>query len=154
MEEMTMERTFVMIKPDAVQRGLVGEIIKRFEQKGLKIVGLKMIQMDRDLAEQLYDIHKGKPFFEPLIQYITSAPVVTLVLEGENAVNIVRKIIGATNAAEANPGTIRGDFALTIGRNVVHASDAPERAQYELSLFFSEKDLCNWKRIDQDWLYE
>ncbi len=149
-----MERTFVMIKPDAVQRGLIGEIIKRFEQKGLKIVGMKMIHMNRELAEQLYDIHKGKAFFEPLVNYITSAPVVTMVLEGENVITIVRRMIGATNSAEADPGTIRGDFALTVARNVVHASDAPERAQYEMSLFFSEKDLPDWKRIDQDWLYE
>lgn len=149
-----MERTFVMIKPDAVQRGLIGEIIKRFEQKGLKIVGLKMVQVDQELAERLYDIHKGKPFFEPLVSYITSAPVVTMVLEGENAVAIVRRMLGATNSAEASPGTIRGDFALTVARNVVHASDAPERAQYEMNLFFTEKDLLEWKRIDQNWLYE
>ncbi len=149
-----MERTFVMIKPDAVQRGLIGEIIKRFEQKGLKIIGLKMVHVNRELAEQLYDIHKGKPFFEPLVEYITSAPVVTMVLEGENVVTIVRRMLGATNSAEAAPGTIRGDFAVTVARNVVHASDATERAQYEMSLFFSEKDLIEWKRIDQGWLYE
>ncbi len=123
-EKMGMiERTLVLIKPDGVQRGLIGEIISRFEKKGLKIVAMKLIKPERELAEKHYAIHKGKPFFEPTVEYITSSPLVAMILEGKNVINIVRKMMGKTNPQEAQPGTIRGDFAQDIGRNIIHGSD-------------------------------
>ena len=149
-----MERTFVMIKPDAVQRGLVGEIISRLEKKGLKIVAMKMINVSRELAERHYAEHREKPFFESLVSYITSAPVVAMVVEGKNAVKVVRTLVGATNPQEALPGTIRGDFGMDIGRNVIHASDSLESAEREISLFFKPEEIVEYKRIDEDWLYE
>ena len=132
-----VERTFALLKPDAIQRGLAGRIMSRFEQRGLKIVGLKLMRVSRSLAESYYAEHKGKPFYEPLMSYITSGPVVAMVLEGDGAVATVRKIMGKTNSAEAEPGTIRGDFALTIGRNVIHGSDSPESAKREIGFFFT-----------------
>lgn len=149
-----MERTFVMIKPDAVQRGLIGEIISRLERKGLKIVAMKMLNVSRELAERHYAEHREKPFFESLVSYITSAPVVAMVVEGKNAVKVVRTLVGATNPQEALPGTIRGDFGMDIGRNVIHASDSLESAEREISLFFKPEEIVEYKRIDEDWLYE
>ena len=149
-----MERTFVMLKPDAVQRGLIGEIISRFEKKGLKIVAMKMLKVDKALAEEHYAEHREKPFFQSLVDYITSGPVVAMVVEGKNAIKIVRTLVGATNPAEALPGTIRGDYGLEVGRNVIHASDSPESAEREISLFFKPDEILEYKRIDEDWLYE
>ncbi|MDT7861303.1 MAG: nucleoside-diphosphate kinase [Saccharolobus sp.] len=133
---MNTERTFVMIKPDGVRRGLIGEIINRFERRGLKIVALKMVKMDRKTAELLYEEHKGKSFFEDLINYVTSGPVVCMVIEGEDAVQVVRRMIGNTDPKEAPPGTIRGDFALSKSENIIHASDSLEKAKREMSIFF------------------
>jgi len=149
-----MERTLVIIKPDAVQRGLVGEIISRLENRGLKIVGMKLIQIDEALARRHYSVHEGKPFFEGLIRYITSAPVVVMVLEGNKAIEVVRRTMGATNPVEAAPGTIRADFALEIGRNLVHGSDGPETAQREIALFFREEELVSWQRDTDKWVFE
>ena len=149
-----VERTFALLKPDAIQRGLAGRIMSRFEQRGLKIVGLKLMRVSRSLAESYYAEHKGKPFYEPLMSYITSGPVVAMVLEGDGAVATVRKIMGKTNSAEAEPGTIRGDFALTIGRNVIHGSDSPESAKREIGFFFTPEELQEYQRIDEAWLRE
>jgi len=148
------DRTFVLLKPDAVQRGLVGDIVQRFERRGLKLVGLKMVRVTRSLAETYYTEHKGKAFFEPLMSYITSGPVVALVLEGDGVVSIVRRMMGKTDAAEAEPGTIRGDLALTIGRNVIHGSDSPESAKREIPLFFRADELLGYSRIDESSLRE
>ncbi len=133
-----MERTFVMIKPDGVRKGLVGEVISRFERIGLSILALKLVHLKREEAEKLYAVHKGKSFFEPLVNYVTSGPVVMMVLEGTGAINVVRKVMGATDPQEAQPGTIRGDFALFIEENIVHGSDSKETASREISLFFPE----------------
>lgn len=149
-----MERTFVMVKPDGVQRGLIGQIISRLECKGLKIVAMKMLRISRELAEEHYAEHKAKPFFSSLVSYITSAPVVAMVVEGKNAVKVVRKLIGATNPAEAEPGTIRGDFALDLGRNVVHASDSLASAEREIRLFFKEVEILEYGRETDVWVYE
>ena len=149
-----MERTFVMVKPDGVKRGLIGEVIKRIERKGLKIVAMKMIEISRDLAERHYAEHREKPFFNNLIDYITSGPVVAMVVEGKEAVKVVRNLVGATNPVEASPGTIRGDFAMDIGRNVVHASDSLESAEREISLFFKEEEIVSYERADESWIYE
>ncbi len=149
-----MERTLVIVKPDGVQRGLIGEIISRLERRGLKIVGLKLIQMSENLARRHYAIHEGKPFFAGLIQYITSAPVVVMVVEGKKAIEIVRSTMGATNPANAAPGTIRADFALEIGRNLVHGSDGPETAAFEIPLFFREEELVSWERSTDRWIAE
>lgn len=132
----------------------MGEILSRFEGRGLKIIGLKLMRVSRNLAETYYAEHKGKAFFEPLMSYVASAPVVAMVLEGDGAVAIVRKMMGKTNAAEAEPGTIRGDFALTIGRNVIHGSDSPESAKREIPLFFKPEELHDYERIDEAWLWE
>ena len=148
-----MERTFVMVKPDGVQRGLIGEIIGRFERRGLKSVGMKMLQVSDDLARRHYAVHEGKPFFAGLISYITSAPVVAMVVEGTNAVVAVRQTVGATRPFEAAPGSIRADFALEIGRNLVHASDAPETAATEIALWFGE-ELVAWQRATDRWIFE
>ena len=133
-----MEQTLVIVKPDGVQRGLIGEVVGRFERRGLKINGLRLMQVDRPLAERHYAVHKGKPFYPGLIEYITSGPVVVIALEGDNAIGVVRKMIGSTRSNEADSGTIRGDFALTVERNIVHASDAAETAEFELGLYFPE----------------
>src|SRR5579883_1057780 len=135
------QRTLIIIKPDGVQRGLVGPILERFERRGLQIVALRMMQIDRDLAERHYGVHRGKGFYEGLVSYITSGPVVVAVLEGPQAIGVVRNTMGATNAAEAAPGTVRGDFALEIGRNLVHGSDSPESAEREVGLFFQPAEL-------------
>lgn len=149
-----MERTYVMIKPDGVQRNLVGQIIARFEQKGLKIVALKMLQISRELAERHYGEHKGKPFFEPLVSYITSGPVVAMVLEGKDAVSTVRDMMGATNPLKAAPGTIRGTYGMDIGRNVVHGSDSVESAAREINLFFAPGEIVEYQRVVDSWIYE
>jgi nucleoside-diphosphate kinase len=138
---MAVQRTFVMIKPDGVRRGLIGDIISRFERRGMKIVAMKMVKMDRALAERLYEEHKGKSFFEELISYVTSGPVVAMVIEADEAVSVVRKMIGATDPKEALPGTIRGDYALSKAENVIHASDSPEKASREISIFFKENEV-------------
>lgn len=149
-----MERTLIIIKPDAVQRGLIGEIITRFERRGLRIAAMKLIHIDQALAERHYAIHKGKPFYEPLIQYITSSPVVVLVLEGNDAIEIARRTMGATNPAEATPGTIRADFGLEIGRNLVHGSDGPDTAATEVPLFFTEDEILSYQRDADRWIFE
>jgi len=149
-----MERTLVIVKPDGVQRGLVGEILVRLERRGLKIVGMKMMQIDEALARRHYSVHEGKPFFPGLIDYITSAPVVVLALEGNNVVEIVRRTMGATNPTAADPGTVRADFGLEIGRNLVHGSDAPESAAHELDLFFAADELISWGRDTDPWIFE
>ncbi len=148
-----MERTFLMIKPDGVVRGLIGEIISRLERKGLKIVALKMIKIDRKKAEKLYEQHKGKDFFKELIDYVTSAPVVVMIVEGRDATKVVRKIIGKTDPIEAEPGTIRFDLAMTIGKNIIHAADSKERADIEMKLFFNDNEIMNYKRVDENWIY-
>ena len=149
-----MERTLVIIKPDGVQRGLIGSIITRLEQRGLKIVGMKMMQVDETLAKQHYAVHEGKPFFSGLIEYITSAPVVVMVVEGQKAIEITRRTMGATNPAEAAPGTIRADFALEIGRNLVHGSDGPQTAATEIALWFHEDELLSYERDVDRWIFE
>ncbi len=149
-----MERTLVIIKPDAVQRGLVGEIISRLERRGLKIVAMKMMQISRELAAKHYGVHVGKPFYEGLVQYITSSPVVVLAVESKKAIEVVRNTIGATNPVQASPGTIRADLALEIGRNLIHGSDGPETAAFELGLFFSPDEIVSWKRGTDSWIHE
>ena len=150
------ERTFVMVKPDGVQRGLVGDIVSRFEDRGLKLVGAKFMQIDRELAEDHYGEHEDKPFFEDLVEFITAGPVVAMVLEGQDAVSQVRTMMGETDPAESAPGTIRGDFGLDLGRNVIHGSDDqdPGANEREIDLFFDEDELVEWERIDETWLYE
>lgn len=148
------ERTFVLLKPDAVQRALVGEIIGRFERRGLKLVGMKMLRVSRSLGETYYAEHKGKAFFDPLMAYVTAGPVVAMVLEGDGAVAEVRKMMGKTNSAEAEPGTIRGDLALTIERNLIHGADSLESARREIDLFFKKDELHDYARSDEAWLRE
>ncbi len=151
---MEKQRTFVMIKPDGVQRGFIGEIISRFEKKGLKLVAMKMVSVSKELAEKHYGVHKGKPFFEPTVNYITSSPVVAMVLEGFNAIELVRNMMGKTNPAEATPGSIRGDYGQFIGRNIVHGSDGEDTAEFEINLWFKSEELSNYERIDEKWLTE
>ena len=146
------ERTFVLLKPDALQRGLIGEVVTRFERRGLKVTAMKLVRVSRSLGETYYAEHKGKPFFEPLMKYIAAGPVVAMVLEGDGAVAAVRKMMGKTNSAEAEPGTIRGDLALTVGRNVIHGSDSGESAKREISLFFKPDEIHAYTRIDESWL--
>jgi nucleoside-diphosphate kinase len=151
---MGMERTLVIVKPDGVQRGLVGPILARLEARGLKLVGLKLVQVSQDLAQRHYAEHEGKPFYPGLIQYITSAPVVVGCIEGTNAVQVVRNTVGATNPASAAPGTIRADWALDIGRNLIHASDAPATAERELALWFKDGELSSYQRDTDRWIFE
>ena len=149
-----MERTLIIIKPDGVQRGLAGEIINRFERRGLRIAALKLMQMPLELAQRLYAVHKGKHFYEGLLQYITSGPVVVMVLEGNDAIEIVRRTMGATNPAQATPGTIRADFALETGRNLVHGSDSLETARYEIPIFFDGDEILSYPRDTDRWIFE
>jgi len=149
-----MERTLVIIKPDGVQRGLIGEIIARLERRGLKIVAMKMMRIHKELAAEHYAVHVGKPFYEGLIEYITSAPVVVMAIEGKWVIEVVRSTMGVTNPAEAAPGTIRADLALEIGRNLVHGSDGPETAVFELGLFFGENEILSWDRDTDHWICE
>lgn len=149
-----MEQTLVLVKPDGVQRGLIGEIVTRLERRGLKLMGLKFMQMSPELASAHYEAHVGKPFYPGLVSYITSGPIVAMVWEGKDAIQIVRTTMGATNAATAAPGTIRGDLAVEIGRNLVHGSDGPESAVREASLFFTAGELVPWKRETDAWIRE
>lgn len=149
-----MERTFLAVKPDGVQRQLVGEIIRRFETKGFTLVGLKLMHVSRELAEQHYDVHRERPFFSSLVDFITSGPVVAMVWEGDGVIASARKIIGATNPLTAEPGTIRGDFGVSIGRNLIHGSDAIETARREVSLWFKDEELVSWQPSITAWLYE
>jgi nucleoside-diphosphate kinase len=150
----SVERSLIIIKPDAVQRGLIGPIITRLERRGLKIVGMKFIHIDEPLARRHYAVHEGKPFFPGLIRYITSAPVIVMVVEGRKAIEIVRRTLGATRPAEAAPGTIRADFSLEVGRNLVHGSDGPETAAFEIALFFDDDELVSWGRDTDRWIFE
>lgn len=149
-----MERTLVLVKPDGVQRGLIGEVVSRLERRGLKLVGLKLMQVDDALARQHYGEHVDRPFFPGLVDFITSAPVVAMAWEAENAVEAVRNTMGQTNPTASPPGTIRGDLALDIGRNLVHGSDSPESAQRELALFFSGGELVDYSRSNDSWIKE
>ena len=153
-KEIPLERTFIAIKPDGVQRGLVGEIIGRFEAKGFTLAGLKLLVASQELAEKHYAVHKERPFFKDLVSFITSGPLVAMVWEGDGVVASARRIIGATNPLTAEPGTIRGDFAVSIGRNIIHGSDAIETAQLEISLWFSDAELVNWELTIKPWLVE
>ncbi|HUY56979.1 MAG TPA: nucleoside-diphosphate kinase [Candidatus Micrarchaeaceae archaeon] len=152
-EELTVERTLVMIKPDGVQRGLVGELVGRFERRGLHLVGLKLMSVSRELAERHYGEHRDRPFFAAVIDFITSSPIVAMVWEGPNAVSMVRSMMGPTNPATAASGTIRGDFGIDIGQNVIHGSDSPARAEQEIALFFAEAELVTWEREGGRWIY-
>lgn len=149
-----MERTLVLVKPDGVQRGLIGEVISRLERRGLRLIGAKFIKVDQQLAETHYAIHKGKPFYEGLIRYITSAPVMAMVWEGPNAIAAVRQTMGATRPLEAAPGTIRHDFALEVGRNLTHASDSVENGEKEVKLWFKPDELIFWDRTIDPWVFE
>ena len=146
------ERTLVLVKPDGVQRQLVGRIISRFEERGLRLVGLKMVSVDRDLAERHYAVHRGKPFFEGLVAFITSSPLVAMVLEGPAAIGMVRTMVGATRPNEAGPGTIRGDLAIEMGQNLVHASDGAETAASEISIWFTPAELVDYEREIDRWV--
>jgi len=149
-----VERSFIMIKPDGLQRGLTGEIMKRLEQKGFTLVAMKMMEVSRELAEKHYEVHRDKSFFNNLVEFITSAPVIAMVWEGEGVVTAARKLIGATDPLNADPGTIRGDYGISIGRNLIHASDAVETAQREIALWFEQSELISWETALQNWIYE
>ncbi|MFZ3578166.1 nucleoside-diphosphate kinase [Virgibacillus sp. DJP39] len=148
-----MEKTFLMVKPDGVQRNLIGEIVKRFESKGFKLVGAKLMVISDDLAKTHYGEHKERPFFGELVDFITSGPVFAMAWEGENVIKSARDMMGATNPSDATSGTIRGDYAMTVGKNIIHGSDSPESAERELNLFFDEKDLITYSKQDGDWIY-
>jgi nucleoside-diphosphate kinase len=150
---MTTERTLILVKPDAMQRGLAGEIISRLERRGLKIVGLRLLQVDDALARRHYAEHEGKPFLEGLVSFITSSPIVAGVFEGPNAVATVRQVMGATDPQKADPGTIRGDLALYIQNNLIHGSDSPESAKREIALFFEDGQIVGWRRDTDGWVY-
>jgi len=147
-----VERTLIIVKPEGVQRGLAGQVLARFEAKGLKIVGLKLLQIPRELAERHYAEHQGKPFYEGLVSHITSSPVVVGVLEGPEAISVARTLMGATNPRTAPPGTIRGDFGLEIGLNIVHGSDSPESAQREICIFFAPAEVVGYERAGDRWV--
>lgn len=147
-----MQRTLILLKPDAVQRRLVGEILARFERKGLRLAALKLVQADRGLAERHYDVHRERPFFSSLVQFLTSGPTLALVLEGREAVTVARNLIGATDGVKAAPGTIRGDFALSVQNNLVHGSDSPENAEKEIALWFRPEELAGWTPVDTPWV--
>ncbi len=149
-----MERTFVMLKPGSIQRGLIGNIISRFENRGLKIIAMKMMTVSKELAERHYAEHKGKPFYDDLVSYITSGPVVAMVLEGGKAISVVRSMMGKTDPLESPPGSIRGDYGLSLGKNIVHGSDSPASAKREIYLFFTQEEFLTYKRCDEDWIYE
>ena len=149
---MNRERTLLLIKPDSVHRGLIGRIISRFEDKGFNILAMKLLWMSKEQAEELYKPHKGKSFYKPTVEYMTSSPIVAMVVEGYDAINQVRKINGATRPNEAEPGTIRGDFGQRVDRNCVHGSDSPENAKREIPIFFKEDEILNYSRITQEWM--
>ena len=148
-----MERSLVLIKPDAIQRALAGQIISRLERKGLKIIAMKMLHMDKNLARRHYAIHKGKAFFDDLVSFITSSPLIAIVLQGENAVQIIRQMMGETDPAKAPSGTIRGDFGIDVGHNLVHGSDSVENACKEIELFFSAEEIFDYARELDTWIY-
>ncbi|MBO1003052.1 nucleoside-diphosphate kinase [Pseudogracilibacillus auburnensis] len=148
-----MEKTFIMVKPDGVQRGLIGEIVSRFEKKGFVLAGAKLMQISTELAEEHYGEHKERPFFGELVDFITSGPVFAMVWEGEDVVKTSRHMIGATNPQEANPGSIRGDYAVTVGKNIIHGSDSLESAEREINLFFNGNELVDYTRQDKTWIY-
>jgi len=148
-----MEKTFLMVKPDGVQRQLIGEIVARFERKGLQLAGAKLMTISKELAEQHYGEHKGKPFFGELVEFITSGPVFAMVWQGENAIEICRQMMGKTNPKEALPGTIRGDYGMIVGKNIIHGSDSPESAEREINLFFKEEELVTYNREIETWVY-
>lgn len=148
-----MERTFLMVKPDGVQRSLIGEIVSRFEKKGFKLVGAKLMQIPTELAETHYGEHKERPFFGELVEFITSGPVFAMVWEGENVIATARQMMGSTNPKDAAPGTIRGDFGLTVGKNVIHGSDSPESAEREINLFFKKEELVDFTKLINNWIY-
>ncbi|HCN59717.1 MULTISPECIES: nucleoside-diphosphate kinase [Mammaliicoccus] len=149
-----MERTFLMIKPDAVQRNLIGQVVSRLEQKGLKLVAAKLYQANEDLAKEHYAEHVEKPFFNKLVSFITSGPVFAMVVEGNNVVEVTRTIVGETNPAKAAPGTIRGDYGIDLGRNIIHGSDSNESAEREIGLWFDKSELNNYKLNNENWVYE
>jgi len=151
---MSNEKTLVLVKPDGVQRGLIGDVIGRLEKTGLKIVGLKLIKINDELAGKHYAEHKEKPFFEGLVKFITSSPVVAIVLEGNNAISVTRKTMGSTNPVDSPPGTIRGDFAIDLGRNIIHGSANETDAKREVDLFFDENELCQYSRSNDEWITE
>ena len=152
-EKLFMEKTFIMVKPDGVQRGLIGEIVSRFENKGFTLVGAKLMQIDNALAEEHYGEHKERPFFGELVEFITSGPVFAMVWEGEDVIKTARNMIGATNPQEATPGSIRGDYAVTVGKNIIHGSDSVESAKREINLFFKEEELIDYTKQDNEWIY-
>ena len=151
---MHQEKTFIAIKPDGVQRGFISEIIGRFERKGFKLVALKQLIPSKELAQNHYGVHKERPFFNDLVDFISSGPVVAMVWEGEGVISSARKMIGATKPLEAEPGTIRGDLAVNIGRNIIHGSDSPETASFEISLWFNNEEICDWNPTDSIWRIE
>ncbi|WP_080874369.1 nucleoside-diphosphate kinase [Oceanobacillus timonensis] len=148
-----MEKTFLMVKPDGVQRNLIGDIVARFEQKGFKLAGAKLMTVSADLAEQHYAEHKERPFFGELVDFITSGPVFAMVWEGDNVIASARTIMGKTNPSEALPGTIRGDYGMNVGKNIIHGSDSPESASREINLFFNEEELNDYNKQDETWIY-
>src|SRR5699024_1771498 len=148
-----MEKSFLMVKPDGVQRNLIGEIVNRFEKKGFKLSGAKLMQVSKDLAKEHYGEHKDKPYCGELVEFITSGPVFAMVWEGEEVITTARQLMGATNPTEAAAGTIRGDFRLTVGKNVIHGSDSLESAKREINLFFEENELVSYSKQDSEWIY-
>ena len=151
---MNQEKTFIAIKPDGVQRGFISEIIGRFERKGFKLVALKQLIPSKELAQKHYGVHKERPFFNDLVDFISSGPVVAMVWEGEGVISNARKMIGATKTLEAEPGTIRGDLAVNIGRNIIHGSDGPDTASFEINLWFKNEEICDWNQSDSIWRIE
>ena len=151
---MNQEKTFIAIKPDGVQRGFISEIIGRFERKGFKLVALKQLIPSKELAQKHYGVHKDRPFFSDLVDFISSGPVVAMVWEGEGVISNARKMIGATKPLEAEPGTIRGDLAVNIGRNIIHGSDGPDTASFEINLWFNNEEICDWNPSDSIWRIE
>jgi nucleoside-diphosphate kinase len=147
-----MERTLILLKPDCMHRRLAGEVLRRFEQKGLRLAGLKLVQADRALAERHYAVHKGKPFYNTLLQFLTSGPTVALVLEGREAVAVARSLIGVTDGAKAAPGTIRGDFGISVQNNLIHGSDSADNAKAEIALWFKPEELVDWRPVDGPWI--
>ncbi|MCM3666662.1 nucleoside-diphosphate kinase [Mesobacillus subterraneus] len=148
-----MEKTYLMVKPDGVQRNLIGEVVARFEKKGFQLVGAKLLNIPRELAEEHYGEHKERPFFGELVDFITSGPVFAMVWQGENVIATARQMMGATNPKDAAPGTIRGDFGVTVGKNVIHGSDSPESAEREIGLFFKQEELAEYSKLMNEWVY-
>ncbi|HAQ08743.1 MAG TPA: nucleoside-diphosphate kinase [Bacillus bacterium] len=148
-----MEKTYLMVKPDGVQRNLIGEVVARFEKKGFQLVGGKLINIPRELAEEHYGEHKERPFFGELVDFITSGPVFAMVWQGENVIATARQMMGSTNPKDAAPGTIRGDFGVTVGKNIIHGSDSPESAEREIGLFFKQEELAEYSKLMNDWIY-